>query len=173
MSKRFPRKVIIAAVIILVFSFLFQIPTTEGKVTSWYGPRLTADRFFHTGSDIGLPSGTPIRPVAAGTVKTSGFTDRNGLYLVLRHHFGIESRYLHLDSAFVAAGDQVERESPIGLSGNSGLSTGPHLHYEIRLFGIPLPASLLCQPGRLVTWANKEVGVARGKLASVLGDKSR
>jgi murein DD-endopeptidase MepM/ murein hydrolase activator NlpD len=165
MAKRFFWRAVIVLVIIVVFSFLFQIPTTEGKLTSWYGPRLTKDRFFHTGSDIGLGPGTPIRPVAPGVVKTSDYTERNGNYVVIKHNFGVESRYLHLDSISAAAGDELDRKSVLGLSGNSGLSTGPHLHYEIRLFGIPLPAYALCQPGRLTGWANREAGVVKGKLA--------
>ena len=62
----------------------------------------------------------------------------------------IESRYLHLDSIAVTAGQKVEPSQPIGTVGNTGISTGSHLHFEIRVLGVPLPAYALCLPGRIV-----------------------
>ena len=107
-------------------------------------------RFFHDGSDISVPPGTPVRPVSRGRVKEVSFTERKGNYLVIAHVPGVESVYLHLDETRVSPGERVGKKTVIALSGNSGFSTGPHLHFEIRLFSVPFPAYLMCLPDRLV-----------------------
>jgi murein DD-endopeptidase MepM/ murein hydrolase activator NlpD len=104
---------------------------------------------FHTGTDFaGKPVGTPIRAIAAGTVKESYLEpERKGNYIVVSHFPGLDSRYLHMNSRAVAAGEKVKSHQVIGTLGNTGISTGPHLHIEFRLFGIPLPPLPFLLPG--------------------------
>jgi murein DD-endopeptidase MepM/ murein hydrolase activator NlpD len=116
-------------------------------------------RFFHDGSDIAVPRGTPVRAVSGGRVKEVSFTARKGNYLVIAHFPGVESVYLHLDKTRVSPGERVNKKTVIGFSGSSGFSTGPHLHFEIRLFSVPFPAYLMCLPGRLFRAAR---GLERG-----------
>ena len=144
------KKPIIIAAILIVLGLMVRPPVEGGKLTSWWGIRPgSPGGWFHTGSDIGHSVGTPVNPVAPGTIKitSNDLSDDRGLYILISHLGLIESRYYHLDSISVSAGDKVNHKSVIGRLGNTGLSTGPHLHYEIRLFGIPLPAFLLSIPG--------------------------
>jgi murein DD-endopeptidase MepM/ murein hydrolase activator NlpD len=110
----------------------FSWPTC-GPVTSEFGPRWGR---MHHGIDIGIPTGTPIGAAKEGTVL---FTRNNpagyGLYVDVDHGDGITTRYAHLSGFAVGAGDQVERGELIGGSGNTGSSTGPHLHFEVRAGG--------------------------------------
>lgn len=128
-------------------------PVALRRITSRFGDRFdafTGHRARHHGVDYGVPVGTPVVAVGAGRVKHAGRRSASaGNFVVIEHAGGYESRYLHLDSidddvapdALVAAG-QV-----IGMSGNTGRSTGPHLHYELRLAGIPIdPTSSLPMP---------------------------
>ena len=105
---------------------------------------------FHTGTDIALPFGTPVNSTTWGRVKETGFTDRNGYFIIITHLPGTESRYLHLDSINIAEGVKVNPGSFIGTLGNTGVSTGGHLHFELRVLGVPLPPYILCAPGRLI-----------------------
>jgi murein DD-endopeptidase MepM/ murein hydrolase activator NlpD len=158
MLRHVPVKIIIFLAIFLVLGFTFQMPLSGGKLSSPYGPRLSADRIFHGGSDLSVPPGTPVRPVAPGTIRQASFTERNGNYIVIEHNSLMQSRYLHLDSISVNVGQHSDRDSIIGYSGNTGRSTGPHLHFEIRLAGVPLPAWTLCLPGLGIRWVVKKVG---------------
>jgi murein DD-endopeptidase MepM/ murein hydrolase activator NlpD len=137
-------------VLLVLLAIFVHIPVSGGQLTSWYGLRFSTDNLFHLGSDIGLPTGSSVVPVSAGTVREAGFDERKGYYIVMSHFFGLfESRYLHLNSIAINKGDEVSSGDVIGYSGNSGYSTGPHLHFEIRLFRIPLPAYLLCLPNKI------------------------
>jgi murein DD-endopeptidase MepM/ murein hydrolase activator NlpD len=99
----------------------------------------------HTGVDIGVPQGTPVRATADGTV--AAFTSYNTTqlnYVSLFHGSGITSRYLHLNRVLVGAEQFVKQGDIIGYSGgmpgtagSGGLTTGPHLHFEIRVDGLP------------------------------------
>ena len=140
-------------IIIIAASILLRPPVNGGTITSWYGPRFAFDRVFHTGTDIALPTGTPINSISWGTVKATGFDEREGLFVTVNHLPGFYSRYLHLDSIKINNGDKVNGKTIIGNAGNTGISTGSHLHFEIRLFGIPLPPYLILIPGRLFQWA--------------------
>jgi len=144
------KKIIVLFLFLLVWAFVVRPPVSGGTLTSWYGVRFFADRSFHTGSDIGAPTGTPIRSISWGTVKETGHDERGGNYVYISHLSLIETRYLHLDSISVTAGQQVDASQLIGTMGNTGISTGSHLHYEIRVLGLPLPPHALCLPGRLV-----------------------
>jgi peptidoglycan hydrolase-like protein with peptidoglycan-binding domain len=110
-------------------------------VTDRFGPR--GDR-FHTGLDFPARSGAPVRAARAGRVVLAGATAGGYGYLVkLAHGRGVVSWYAHLSRVDVVAGQWVERGARVGLVGSTGHSTGPHLHFEVRLRGAavdPLPA---------------------------------
>ena len=135
---------------LLVSAILLRPPVNGGKVTSRYGTRIAFDRHFHTGTDIALPTGTPVNSTSWGTVKEIGFGERSGNYIIISHFPGTESRYLHLDSINVNRGNRVSPRTIIGTVGNTGISTGSHLHFEIRVLGTPLPPYILVLPGRIV-----------------------
>ena len=86
----------------------------------------------------GVPVGTPVLAVGDGRVKEAGSSRASGNYIKLAHRDGYESLYLHLSRLNVKSGDIVHMNDVVGLSGNTGRSTGPHLHYELHLAGIPL-----------------------------------
>ncbi|MFW6324971.1 MAG: M23 family metallopeptidase [Desulfovibrionales bacterium] len=112
---------------------------TKGWISSSFGYRtspFTGKREFHKGLDISGPTGTPIYAPANGTVTFNAKDGGYGLTLILKHGNGVTSRYAHLDRAAVKVGQQVVRGELIGFMGNSGRSTGPHLHYEVRLNGV-------------------------------------
>ena len=86
----------------------------------------------HPGIDIAVPVGTPIRASGGGTVTAAGYDPDYGLFVLLRHPSGYETMYGHTSRLLAAEGDDVQAGQVIGLSGNSGRSTAPHLHFEIR-----------------------------------------
>lgn len=110
----------------------------RGALNSGFGTRLspwTGAPEFHAGLDLAAASGTPVKATAPGTVRFAGVAAGYGTSVVLEHGHGIESRYGHLRAISVARGQRVERGQPIGLSGNTGRSTAPHLHYEVLVDG--------------------------------------
>ncbi|HWP35305.1 MAG TPA: peptidoglycan DD-metalloendopeptidase family protein [Thermodesulfobacteriota bacterium] len=113
----------------------------RGWVTSGFGQRVspfTEEVQIHEGIDIAGPIGTPIVAPAAGVVTFVGNNGGYGLSLTLDHGYGIETRYGHLDTVKVKLGQRVKRHQVIATLGNSGRSTGPHLHYEVRVNSIPV-----------------------------------
>lgn len=93
----------------------------------------------HTGIDIGAPAGAAVRVTADGKVRFVGWDPAGyGLYLAVEHTGGLSTLYAHLEKVLVGPGQAVRRGDILGLVGNSGLSTGPHLHYEVRLHGRPV-----------------------------------
>ncbi|HET9571302.1 MAG TPA: M23 family metallopeptidase [Bacteroidales bacterium] len=117
-------------------------PPVLGKVTSNFGVR--GRRGFHNGIDLRVKVGDTIRAAFNGRVRVRQFNRRGyGYYIVLRNHEGIETIYAHLSRFLVAPNQDVKAGEPIGLGGNTGRSTGPHLHFETRIFGNPInPAKL-------------------------------
>jgi len=115
-------------------------------VTSPFGmredPKNPGSREFHTGVDFGVPSGTPIKAVADGVVVLAGEYGGYGKAVVIRHANGLSTIYGHLSEIKVEEGKEVKQGDVIGLSGNTGRSTGPHLHFEIRENGQPVDPSL-------------------------------
>ena len=112
----------------------------RGWVTSDFGSRLdpyTADRVMHAGIDIAAPHGKEVYSPSDGTVVFAGLEGGYGNVLVIDHGYGIKTRYGHLAKMLVKAGDKVKRGALIAAVGNTGRSTGPHLHYEVRVNGIP------------------------------------
>jgi len=125
--------------------------TLPGPVTSRFGWR--ADPFtgraqFHAGTDIRLAYGHEVQAVAPGRVASVGERSGYGLTVVIDHGRGLETRYAHLSQASVKAGDVVDSGQVVARSGNSGRSTGPHLHLEARQNGRAVEmASLLKSSG--------------------------
>jgi murein DD-endopeptidase MepM/ murein hydrolase activator NlpD len=113
---------------------------TQGWVTSDFGARLdpySADRSMHQGLDISSPHGQPILTPSDGTVVFNGTEGGYGKVLVVDHGYGVKTRYGHLSETYVRLGERVARGQKIAAVGNTGRSTGPHLHYEVRVNGIP------------------------------------
>jgi murein DD-endopeptidase MepM/ murein hydrolase activator NlpD len=121
-------------------SFL-KSPLKYAHVTSGFGSRYHPILHYvsaHQGVDYGTPVGTPVWAVADGTVTRAGFSDGNGNHVCLRHANGFETCYLHLSrfGAGVHIGSRVGQKQVIAYSGNTGLSTGPHLHYALKRGGV-------------------------------------
>src|SRR5438034_11716422 len=89
----------------------------------------------HPGIDIAVPAGSAVRAAGGGTVETAGTDPDYGLFVLLRHPDGYETMYGHASRLLVHDGDSVQAGQVIALSGNSGRSTAPHLHFEIRREG--------------------------------------
>lgn len=105
-------------------------------VTSSFGYRYIFGKTqFHKGIDFGAPIGTPIYATGNGVVTYSGMGTGYGRYIEISHGNGLVTRYGHLSASYVNVGDTVYANQSIGASGNSGRSTGPHLHYEVRQNG--------------------------------------
>ncbi len=113
----------------------------RGFITSGFGMRaspFTGRARMHTGIDISNRPGTPVMAPARGTVTFSGSDGAYGICITIDHGNNIVTRYAHLQRTLVKEGQQVQREEVIGTLGNTGRSTGPHLHYEVRLGGVPV-----------------------------------
>jgi len=124
-------------------------PTTLGAqtVTSSYGTR--ADPFHggaraHKGIDIAAPAGTPVFATADGWVEHAGQKGSYGILVTIRHPSGHETRFAHLSRVTVRKGQAVRKGFQVGNIGSTGRSTGPHLHYEVRMNGVALnPAAFM------------------------------
>ena len=111
----------------------------EARITSGYGPReFKGKPDFHTGIDIGVWYSTEVKATKAGKVVFAGWLPRYGWTVEIEHEMGYSTLYAHHRYYFPDAGDEVEEGEVIALSGDSGDTTGPHLHYEIRLNGQPV-----------------------------------
>lgn len=113
----------------------------DGRGTSGFGsPRRYAPGgpvSFHLGEDIAAPTGTPIRATNAGVVVLADMYPIKGGLTIIDHGAGVTSRYYHQSSIGVEAGQRIERGAVIGKVGSTGLSTGPHLHWEMRVDDVP------------------------------------
>ena len=144
------KKLLAILIILTIWGLVFRPPVEGGTISSWYGIRILNDRSFHTGTDIALPIGSPVNPPIHGTVAETGYNERNGNYIIITHLPRTDTRYLHLHSIGVRTGEKVDARSVIGTVGNTGISTGSHLHYEIRVFNVSLPPYFISFPGRLL-----------------------
>ena len=118
---------------IAVEKYPFYHPVqSASRFTSGFGPRWGR---MHNGTDFAAPHGTPIRSTADGIVTYVGWQSAYGRLIKIKHDFGIETRYAHLSKFRVKEGQRVSRGQHIGDMGNTGRSTGTHLHYEIRIGG--------------------------------------
>lgn len=121
-----------------------QLPC-EGTITSEFGPRRMGKKEkMHEGIDIAAPVGTPIYSPAQGEVVFAGVKKGYGLTVILEHQGELQTLYGHNSKLFVKEGDQVQKGEEISLVGNTGHSTGPHLHYEVLVDQQPVdPADYL------------------------------
>jgi murein DD-endopeptidase MepM/ murein hydrolase activator NlpD len=115
-------------------------PITDGWFSSNFGYRIdpfTGLQAFHEGIDFPADAGTPVVAAASGKVVESGWHPQYGKILVIDHGNGLASRYAHLSEISVGEGDLVVRGQRVAVVGSTGRSTGPHLHFEVRLNGVP------------------------------------
>jgi murein DD-endopeptidase MepM/ murein hydrolase activator NlpD len=110
--------------------------TNPAPITSRFGWRthpLTGNRRFHSGLDIGAPSGSPVVATGAGTVISAGWNGGYGKAIIIQHSDTQQTLYGHLSEVSVQAGQTIAQGTVIGLVGSTGNSTGPHLHFESRM----------------------------------------
>ncbi len=113
-------------------------PLAGMRLTSDYGMRVhpvVGGMRAHKGIDLSAPVGTPIYATADGTVSRASWFSSYGLYISLEHGGDLQTRYAHLSKLNVAEGQRVQKGDIIGFVGSTGRSTGPHLHYEVRVDG--------------------------------------
>ncbi len=111
--------------------FMYPINT---RITSYYGPRWGR---VHEGLDFAAPMGSPIRAVSSGRVVYSGWATGYGYVVIIEHQKGLRTLYAHNSKLLVSVGESVGRGEVISRSGNTGNSTGPHLHLEVQVNGRP------------------------------------
>ena len=105
-----------------------------GTISSPYGYRnhpVHEERKFHTGVDLSVPSGSEVKATADGIVSFAGWTENSGIVVVVEHGHGFSTAYAHNRKALARIGQRIARGDAIAMSGSTGLSTGPHVHYEI------------------------------------------
>lgn len=120
----------------------FFRPPTDGFISSLFGTvrsyRPIVGKDYHTGLDFGGPLGTEIVAPNGGIVAWTGETERRGRGLILDHGGGVLTSYWHLSSVSIQPGVTVRRGDPLGRVGSSGFATGPHLHWEVLVHGVPV-----------------------------------
>jgi murein DD-endopeptidase MepM/ murein hydrolase activator NlpD len=135
------------------YRFMWPMPGSTisqvyGPTQLWFEPAYGGFAHFHTGIDICLPSGSPVLVADDGIVILVGSGPYGyGNYLVVQHQGGLTTLYGHLSRSLVHVGDQVMQGQPIGLEGSTGNSTGPHLHFELRIDNKPVDPALYLPPG--------------------------
>jgi murein DD-endopeptidase MepM/ murein hydrolase activator NlpD len=114
----------------------------EGETTDSFGVRGNpfggGSTEFHPGQDISAPRGTPVVAPADGTVTQAGWQNGYGNMVILDHGNGLTTRYAHLSKIEVAASQELKKGDLLGQVGSTGRSTGPHLHYEVRIGEAPV-----------------------------------
>lgn len=124
----------------------FAMPVRDSyRLTSGFGTRWGR---LHAGTDFAAPIGTPVYATGDGVVIFAGWQSGYGRLIRIQHEFGIETRYAHLNAIRVNVGQRVSQGERIGDIGNSGRSTGPHLHYEVRVGGQPIDPMIYIRAGR-------------------------
>ncbi len=128
----------------------FEWPSEETAITSGFGYRqhpMGGGEIFHKGIDLALTMNTPVYASTGGEVTFAGKRSTYGELLIIKHPADYETRYAHLDEIKVEEGDLVSVGEKVAYSGNTGRSTGPHLHFEIRKEGVPVdPTKYLPEP---------------------------
>ena len=111
------------------------IKPVTGTITSRFGSISRIRSSAHTGLDIGSPSGTSVKAAASGTVIWAGYKGSLGNLVVISHSNGVQTYYGHCSKLLVSAGQKISAGQVIAKVGSTGRSTGPHLHFEIRING--------------------------------------
>lgn len=123
---------------------VFQTPVTTTIISAVYGGRRSYNdgpiEIYHTGVDFAAPAGEPVLAPAGGVVVFADELELRGLTVIINHGLGVMTGYYHLSEAVVKPGDNVVVGQPIGAVGNSGLSSGPHLHWDLRIMNVPVDA---------------------------------
>lgn len=123
----------------------FIRPVSGGRISCGFGNRVAPTRgasSYHQGVDYSIPTGTSVMASSGGTVSKAGWGSGYGYVVYIDHVAGTQTRYAHLSKVNVKAGQQVSQGQKIASSGNTGISTGPHLHFEMRINGVavnPIP----------------------------------
>ena len=125
-----------------------QISQPFGPSTYWFEPPYGSYPHFHTGIDLVAPFGSPVFAADDGVVALVGATSTGyGNYVVIAHAGGFDTLYGHLSTALVSVGQVVTQGTPVGLEGSTGNSTGPHLHFELRVNQRPVDPTPYLPPG--------------------------
>ena len=125
-----------------------QISQPFGPSTYWFEPPYGSYPHFHTGIDLVAPFGSPVFAADDGVVALVGATSTGyGNYVVIAHAGGFDTLYGHLSTALVSVGQVVTQGTPVGLEGSTGNSTGPHLHFELRVNQRPVDPAPYLPPG--------------------------
>lgn len=141
-----------------------RMPLDGPSLTSNFGMRnhpIMGGRRKHQGVDLAAPTGTPVYATADGMVGKAEWFSSYGHYVEIDHGADLETRYAHMSRLAVAAGERVKKGEIIGYVGSTGRSTGPHLHYEVRVDGMavnPMPYMLEAQAHRALALALDEGG---------------
>lgn len=128
-----------------------MIAKVEGQVSSKYGMRmhpLLKEERFHSGVDVALELGAPVKAASKGNVVFAGVQGGYGNTVVLDHGLGVSSVYAHLSEINVKQGEKINKNDLVGKVGSSGLSTGPHLHFEVRKDGKTIDPQHLSLPDK-------------------------
>lgn len=144
---------VLLAMAVLVSGCTIPRWPVEGSLTSPYGIRRSGFNLdIHKGVDIYVPEGTPVRAMAPGRVAFAGTMAGYGTVIVMDHGRGLRTVYAHLSELRVETGQEVAGRPVIGLSGSTGRSSGPHLHFEVQRRGaaedpVPLLGRTPGKPG--------------------------
>ena len=128
-------------------------PVARFRITSPFGNRrdpINGHRAYHSGLDLAAPINGKVRATAPGRVVRAGWRGRYGRLVEIDHGMGIRTRYGHLAKILVKPGERITFRHPVGLLGNSGRSTGPHLHYEVVVDGKPVDPKKFLRAGKHV-----------------------
>lgn len=141
-----------------------RMPLETARFTSDYGMRthpILGGRRGHKGVDLAAPTGTPIFATADGTVSQAEWFSSYGLYVALEHGGQLQTRYGHMSRLNVAPGQRVRKGDIIGYVGSTGRSTGPHLHYEVRVAGVAVNPAPYMQAAQFQNTTATLAGQAR------------
>ena len=139
-------------------SLPLSAPLAHYVVASPFGVRadpINEHEAFHTGLDFDAPYRSPVYNTAPGVVVFAGWAGAYGRMVEIDHGHGIHTRYCHLNRITVAMGQKLKRRVRIGLLGSTGRSTGPHVHYEVRVDGVPQDPEKFLRAGRSVVLVNE------------------
>src|SRR5690554_5563851 len=142
-KKYFPLVLVFIVASVIAYRLIFKISSVmkypvAGRITSKFGNRIhpiTGATSFHNGIDIAAPIGTPVHSPYSGVVKSVYSNNTGGIQMIVDHDNGFRTGYAHLNEAIKRPGQRVSQGEIIAKTGNTGTSTGPHLHLTLRKNG--------------------------------------